>query len=172
MDVLKSNRIYGNSRTEMIKLYDTYHEYTINKRVSNVTLKQLCYFEHIQNSVFKDEEYVERFSVFFGRKVILSKQQVIWHIKDTIRLLEENKNFSLGLLRENNPYFVNNTSYLCRKNQYFITCKNFFKFTREIEITNPVVFMMEKEWEKNIPFDYKNNQMVAEKLKSLIYDLE
>lgn len=171
-DVLKSNKVYGEKRNQILSFIENHEKYVYDKPVSKPAFRKLCYFEDIEQMLVKDNWYLQDLSLLIGKKIFLNQRQIIQHIRDTADLLERKKNFSLGFLRDWDPFYRTKYTILCRKNQYCITCQGHLRMTREVSIINPIIDLFETEWQRNIPYDYKDNNIVSQRLRELIKNCE
>ncbi len=167
-EVLKKNNVTGEKKEQILRLHDNHHALSFNKVSDEPKFRQMCYLENIQDNLLINDIHVNELSVLIGKRIIINKEMHIQHIKDTIRLLEFKGNFKIGLLRINDPYYGSKLSFLCRKNQYYLTCQNQLKITREVYIVNGVIELMDREWHHNLPLEYKDNMKVAQKLQQLL----
>ncbi|MEG0626657.1 hypothetical protein [Anaerorhabdus sp.] len=152
----------------LMKLYRTRIE-SFNNMVSlRYLFRQISYLEDIKQQLQFEEFKLKELSLLAGKDIILSKDQIQQHLLDTIQLLRSNKGFSLGLLREANLQYRIDFNLMCTKNQYSVVFSKFIRFTREYEVVNDTVNLMETEWNDEIPFEYKDNLKVADILESLL----
>ncbi|MEG0077538.1 hypothetical protein [Anaerorhabdus sp.] len=167
-ETLQKNKVFGEKKNMLMKLYRTRIE-SFNNMVSlRYLFRQISYLEDIKQQLQFEEFKLKELSLLAGKDIILSKDQIQQHLLDTIQLLRSNKGFSLGLLREANLQYRIDFNLMCTKNQYSVVFSKFIRFTREYEVVNDTVNLMETEWNDEIPFEYKDNLKVADILESLL----
>lgn len=167
-DILQTNKIYGEKKEIILSLLQNHENYVYDKYVSETSFRQLCYYNDIEKMLKKDKWYLEDLSLHLGKKIYMNHSQIKRHIYDTADLLEKKKNYSLGFVRENNTNNRTQCSHLCRRNQYAITCRGQLRITREVSIINTISDIFENEWQNNIPLEYKDNVLVAGRLRELV----
>ena len=98
---------------------------------------------------------------------MLNRDTIIRHVKDTIALLEEQKNYRLGLIRFPSQQEEIEFAFLCKKGDYFLACNQVLKCLQEPTLINQVFAILDNDWD-NIPPDYKDNLEVASRIRMLI----
>ncbi len=166
--VLQRNKVIGEKKEQILKLHDNHYAISFCKTVTEPQFRQICYLENIKDILSQDEWCLEELSALIGKRITITNEIGIQHIKDTIDLLNKSSNFSIGFLRVRGSNYKNEYTCLCRNNQYLINCQIQSRITHEIYIVNEAIKLMDYEWHNHIPSDYKNNNEVTKKLKQLI----
>lgn len=167
-DVLQSNKIYGEKREQILDLNRNHQIFVYNKSALNPALRHVCYYDDVESMLTSEMWYLEALSLHIGKKIYLDRKQVIRHILATAELLEQSEIFSLGFLRDSETGYRSTHGILCRRNQYCISCHGQLRITREVSIVNATIDLMKNEWSQNIPSEYKDNHIVAKRLRELV----
>ncbi|MEG2488625.1 hypothetical protein [Anaerorhabdus sp.] len=165
--ILEENNISTERKKSIIELYRRrrHHFFT-----NGPFFRQICYLKDIDKMLSADYFYYEELSLLSNKKILLNNNKVKHHIKDTIELLKCATSFNIGFLREFDSYSNLDYTIICRKNQYLIVYSNYIQITRETDIINESINIINNEWENQIPFQYKNNTSVSIILSNLISD--
>ncbi|MPM78064.1 hypothetical protein SDC9_125074 [bioreactor metagenome] len=165
--ILDENNISTERKKSIIELYRRrrHHFFT-----NGPFFRQICYLKDIDKMLSADYFYYEELSLLSNKKILLNNNKVKHHIKDTIELLKCATSFNIGFLREFDSYSNLDYTIICRKNQYLIVYSNYIQITRETDIINESINIINNEWENQIPFQYKNNTSVSIILSNLISD--
>ncbi len=161
-EVLRINGVCGTIADMLMNLRKVHYESFYNKCLS-APIRHFGHYNQIINIIQQERIYYEELSVIAGRDIYMGNSHIRRHLLDTSKVLLTSDNFSMALMTMS---LSKHQDYSCKvkRNLYYTACQRIFKFIGEPNVVNTIVSIFDKEWNNNIPNEYKDNKCVAQKL--------
>ncbi len=170
IEVLKKNHVYGDLQNALLNLHASLYK-THYKNTPIPLERHVCYYEFLRDMGKLDNIYLDELSVMCGKEVYISKSQYIQHLLDTAERVLSAPNYCMGFLKIVNGLYDQNYSCKTKRNLYHVLCHKVMKYTDEPTVVNTAISILETNWQKDIPYEYKNKFEVAERLTQLAQEI-